>query len=531
MFNDMMTYPFSSWGESLDESEKMSASRKLAEETGYPVDLFPPVLRDVIVALVRDVDAPLDLIAGTVLSAVSLACQAFVEIQFPDGRVKPCSLYNLVLADSGERKSTIYSLVMAPLFDFEKSDKIDSEEKFAEYNAELQVWNIQIKLATKEINEKIRAGEDFASEKESLKILNMIKPKPPRKMKLIYTDTTPEAMQRGLYDNIPWAGLMSDEASVFFEGRAKNNLGFLNELWDGGSVDVERRGNNSFSVDDCKFTMLLMVQNDIFVRYFKRYGNRASGSGFLSRFLVSFIPPSQVRRLSSQSDVNSQELKNFHDRINEILSGFKVDINNDKMGRQRLVLSSRAQVDLENFYRKVEQEILLNRQYNAIKASLMKLPENALRIAGLLQYFYEKESKEISADNFSCAIRLAGYYGNNTLSLFWTTFATPEQDIEVVYAWLKLKLQVPSIFGDMIPNINDEVIKDSDRELGDNQEKELKLERIKKVDIQRGINKLYLRQDGSRLNKAIKRLEDEGKILITRDKNSNGRVTEWIYLQ
>ncbi|CAI1931376.1 YfjI family protein [Serratia fonticola] len=528
MFNDMMTYPFRPWGESLDESEKMSSSRKLAEETGYPVDLFPPVLRDVIVALVRDVDAPLDLIAGTVLSAVSLACQAFVEIQFPDGRVKPCSLYNLVLADSGERKSTIYSLVMAPFFNFEKNDKVDSEEKFAEYNSDLQVWNIQIKLATKEINEKIRTGENYASEKDSLKILNLIKPKPPRKMKLIYTDTTPEAMQRGLYDNIPWAGLMSDEASVFFEGRAKNNLGFLNELWDGGSVDVERRGNNSFSVEDCNFTMLLMVQNDIFIRYFKRYGNRATGSGFLSRFLISFIPPSQVRRLSSRNDVNSTELKYFHNRVNKVLSGLKSGINKKKNERKRLTLSPGAQIELNSFYRKVEQEISNHRQYNAIKASLMKLPENALRIAGLLQYFHDQTKKEISTDIFLCAMNLAGYYGNNTINLFWTTFATPEQDAEVVYAWLRGKLPAPKIFEGMFSDVNPEA---KDSELDKEQENEPDMNCIKRADIQRYISKGYLRKDGSRLNAAIKRLEDESKIWVKREKNHNGRMTEYIYLQ
>jgi hypothetical protein len=188
------------------------------------------------------------------------------------------------LANSGERKSTIFSLVMKPFFEFEKQDKYNREEKVAEYNTEMEVWNIRRKTITKLINQKIKKGESYTSEQEELKILNMTKPVMPRKMKLIYTDTTPEAMQRGLYDNIPWAGLASDEASVFFEGRDKNNLGFLNELWDGAMVDVERRGENSFSVDDSRFTMLLMVQHDIFKQYFKRHGTKAAGSGFFVSF-------------------------------------------------------------------------------------------------------------------------------------------------------------------------------------------------------------------------------------------------------
>jgi hypothetical protein len=488
------------------------------------------VLRDVIVALVRDVDAPIELIAGTVLSAVSLACQALIEIQTPDGRVKPCSLYNLVLADSGERKSTIYSLVMAPFLDFEKNGNIDNEEDFSEYNADLQIWNVQNKLIVREINKKIKEGKDYESEKEDLKILNMTKPRPPKRMKLIYADTTPEAMQRGLHDNIPWAGLMSDEASVFFEGRAKNNLGFLNELWDGASVDIERRGNNSFSVDDCRFTMLLMVQNDIFSRYFKRYGNKATGSGFLSRFLISFIPPSQVRRLSTQNNVNGLELKCFHERINKILSHLNTYVNKKGKERKKLTLSPDAQRELEGFYRKVEYEISQHHQYNAIKASLIKLPENTLRIAGLLQYFHNENENEIHVDVFICAMALAGFYGNKTIDLFWTVFATPEQDVEYVYAWLKGKLFTPNTPYYPVVNEDRRETTSYDNWRNGPPSKHSNENRIKKVDIQRLIGKRHLRE-GGRLNKAITRLEEENRIWIERKKNYNGRVTEWIYLQ
>lgn len=524
MFNGDKSYPTRPWGETLNESERMAPSRKLAENTGYPVDLFPPVLRDVIVALFRDVDAPLDLISGTILSAVSLACQSFIEVQLPDGRIKPCSLYNIILANSGERKSTIFSLVMKPFFEFERNDKFNREEKVADYNAEMEVWNIKRKAIVKLINKKITKGEECSYELEELKILNMTKPAMPRKMKLIYTDTTPEALQRGLYDNIPWAGLASDEASVFFEGRAKNNLGFLNELWDGAMVDVERRGENSFSVDDNRFTILLMVQHDIFKQYFKRHGNKATGSGFLSRFLISFISPSPVRSLSSLGNVNSTELNIFHSRINEILSNLNPNINVHKKTRRTIGLSSDAQFELDKFYRKVEQEIINNHQHNAIKSMLMKLPENALRIAALLQYFHNSDALEISTEFFVCATYLAGYYGNITVKLFWTEFATEEQDALVVYNWLKKVLRKPETLTNMF-NENEGNSNDNN---GHGVEGE---DFIKRVDIQRSIGSRALRNDGYRLNIALKRLEENSRISVRREKNLNGRISEYIYLQ
>jgi len=62
--------------------------------------------------------------------------------------------------------------------------------------------------------------EDYEYEEYELQEHGSTQPVKPRKIKLIYSDTTPEALQYGIYENSPSAGLMSDEASVFFTGRA-----------------------------------------------------------------------------------------------------------------------------------------------------------------------------------------------------------------------------------------------------------------------------------------------------------------------
>ena len=525
MFNDKMSYPFRTWGEQLEEAEKMSLSRELAKNTGYPVDSLPPVLRDVITALCRDISAPIELITGTVLSAVSLACQAFIEIQFPDGRIKPCSLYNLVIADSGERKSTIYSLVMKPFLEFEKTEKKNYSDALLIHNAQMLMWNATNKSVLRKLTQKIGDGEDCQSEQDELKKLALNQPLPPKKIKLIYTDTTPEAMQRGLYDNIPTAGLMSDEASVFFEGRAKNNLGFLNELWDGAPVDIERRSQKSFSIDDAHFTMLLMVQYDVFIQYFKKHGRKAAGSGFLSRFLISFIPSSVTPRLSSSNIANSKELVCFHEQINILLLNLKEQLQKGSKPKT-LKLTTNAQTELEAFYRKIEDEISTHPKNNAIKALLMKLAENALRLAGLLHYFQYRDENEISRDTLLCAIYFAGIYGNQAMILFSTELATPEQDAEYVYNWLKRELSNMKNIGGIFANMPD----DLDDATENNQNEIPEIDFVIKSHMRRSISSSHLRNNG-RLNAALKFLEEEDRIWIDRQRNTDGSVTEKIYLK
>ncbi|EBS5227899.1 DUF3987 domain-containing protein [Salmonella enterica subsp. enterica serovar Pomona] len=566
MFRENIEYPWwaTQWGERPEgDPKKLHSANDIYEATKYPAHLLPEVLRNVVVALTKDVDAPIELISGTVLSAVSLACQGFVDVQFPDGRTKPCSLYNLVLADSGERKSTIHSLVMKPFLDFEKEDKTAWDRAYANYNADMLIWDAQNKTLLRKINQKINKGENFQTERSKLAHLSSQKPILPKRIKFIYTDTTPEAMQRGLYDNIPSAGYISAEASMFFEGRAKNNLGFLNELWDGAQVDVERRSKESFSVLNARFSMLLLVQNDIFIQYFKKYGRKATGSGFLSRFLISVVERGQFRRLSSSYDVNSKDLSFFHKRINEFLllikeryeyGSLKIDESRaacekideedesddiDKEGDIEdelianelkpdiLTLSQNSQRELERFYRDIEIAAYKFRDNNTIKAWILKLAENTVRIAGLLQYFTDSNKREISDEIFECAMHIAEYYANKTIHLFLTTFASPEQDAECVYNWIKSKI---SEFNNGIGSIFLNQDNDSDSSAEDNQQIEPIVDHIKKSYMRRHISHIHLR-NSARLNAAVKLLEEEEKIWIKKQPNSNGSVTEKIYLR
>ncbi|EBX1352549.1 DUF3987 domain-containing protein [Salmonella enterica subsp. enterica serovar Okatie] len=566
MFRENIEYPWwaTQWGERPEgDTKKLHSANDIYESTKYPAHLLPEILRNVVVTLTKDVDAPIELISGTILSAVSLACQGFVDVQFPDGRTKPCSLYNLVLADSGERKSTIHSLVMKPFLDFEKEDKTAWDRAYANYNADMLIWDAQNKTLLRKINQKINKGESFQTERSKLAHLSSQKPILPKRMKFIYTDTTPEAMQRGLYDNIPSAGYISAEASMFFEGRAKNNLGFLNELWDGAQVDVERRSKESFSVLNARFSMLLLVQNDIFIQYFKKYGSKATGSGFLSRFLISVVERGQFRRLSSSYDVNSKDLSLFHKRINEFLllikdryeyGSLKIDESgaecekideeeeNDDIDKEDniedelmanelkpdiLTLSQNSQRELERFYRDIEIAAYKFRDNNTIKAWILKLAENTVRIAGLLQYFTDSNKREISDEIFECARHIAEYYANKTIHLFLTTFASPEQDAECVYNWIKSKISdLNNGVGSVFLNKNN----DSDSSIEDNQQIEPIIDYIKKSYMRRHISHVHLRNSG-RLNVAVKLLEEEERIWIKRQQNPNGSITEKIYLK
>lgn len=465
----------------------------------YPIQEFPDSLSNVIQALSIDIEAPVELIAGTVLSAVSLACQTFIEVKFPDGRIKPVSIFNLILANSGERKSTIYNLLMKPFFDFEKKDKKEYGVLLNEHEAEMITWNIKKKAILKSISKKAARYDDCENETEILRNHIVNKPSEPKRMKLIYSDTTPEAMQRGLHDNISSAGLMSDEASVFFDGRAKNNLGFLNQLWDGASFDIQRRNQKSFSVDSGRFTMLLMVQPEVFLKYFKMHGVIANDIGFLARFIISPTTSNQGNRRSLYNDVNNNSLNVFHVRISDILSKLRGFVEGNEQSKI-IELSSQAQFLLQKYQCESEQKIKNHSNDNAISYYLSKAPENVVRIAALFHYFESGANGEISVDTLKRAISIVQFHVEKTIYLLSATVSTPEQDAECVYNWLVKRLGTPGLTQNFIA----------------------------KAFVRRLIHK-HLRNSG-RLNAAIKILLKEDRIWIKLHENPNGSVSEMIHL-
>ena len=69
---------------------------------GFPIGVLPAQLREVVLSVHEDTQAPVSLIFASVLSAMSLGCQDLVDITRPDGKRHPINLYLLTLADSGE---------------------------------------------------------------------------------------------------------------------------------------------------------------------------------------------------------------------------------------------------------------------------------------------------------------------------------------------------------------------------------------------------------------------------------------------
>lgn len=461
--------------------------------TDFSKLVLPPLFEKVIETIQAITHAPAELIAGTQLSVISLACQAAVEFEHSDGRRSPVSLYSVVLAESGERKTAVLNYFLKPVLEFQKKQLKNYEEVMNIYEADLQAWGAIKKVLVRQIRKKIELGEENTFEQEQLRQHYILKPKQPKRPKLLYSDATPEAIIQGLVESIGTSGLVSDEGGVIFNGRAMGNTPLFNQLWDGGNVDVERKGHH-LSIDGVRLMALIISQKNEFVLFRKKHGARAEGNGFFARCLWSVTSSTQGKR-THQPDVRVETsvLDEFYKRVEDLLE-------QTLLGTTPSVLrfSVEAEHRFAQYQNEIEQRILTEKlNHDALPGILSKLPENAVRFATLIHYFYEFEGDEINVGTLNHIFLIMEYYYQQAVNILTSSMSSEEDDANSLYNWLR-------------------------------NGRFFNCTCVVKSEIRRYAP--YQLRNGVRFNKALKYLEETGQVYLERNKNSNGAISQMVYI-
>ncbi|MBN5417380.1 DUF3987 domain-containing protein [Serratia marcescens] len=409
--------------------------------SSYPVEAFSPMLQDVIRSLHADTQIPIELIGNTVLAAASLACQSHVEvIPFHMTTAEPCSLFLLTIAESGEGKSTINKKVMEPFYTFSEKIKLEYLEHFADYKRQHKLWKVRERVFAKMLQKAIEKGRDGQREADQLETHTRIEPTKPNYPNMLYEDATPKTLIQGLSE-YPVAGLLSDEAIIFFKGYTKNNLGLLNKAWDGGMYSYRRPDGEIHEIKAC-LTLSLMVQPNVFNDYLEKNGDIAKGSGFLSRVLFA-NPVSTISRRHGNGDhsESSKALKTLHDRIMQLLEKQRADFYN-KLTEKRLLTLCDEAVALQRRQRdEIERKMVEGQEWTHIRDIASKAGANTLRLAAILTFIQGGESNKISVETFEGASKIISWHLNQASLLFYPVSERYqfEQDVYELFSWLKNK--------------------------------------------------------------------------------------------
>jgi len=253
--------------------------------------------------------------------------------------------------------------------------------------------------------------------------------------RLIYTDTTPEALMQGLHENGKSAALVHDEFGLFAQGHMGRQLPFLNTLWSGDDFFVDRKKTDCFVLKGASLTCFLQAQPGVWFKFLDEKGEEARNNGFLSRALICYPNSTQGTRFENTiSQPATSNLTWFYDRCRRSL---------EKENAQVFRFSPETQlryIEIKNWF---ENQINTGYIYHAARDFASKAPEHLARICAVMQAFLGEDQDEITSEVFDCALGLVNYYGNQFLKHITEIRNHLQIDVDLLElsSWIRFELE------------------------------------------------------------------------------------------
>ncbi|NDU87149.1 MAG: DUF3987 domain-containing protein [Ferrovum sp.] len=407
----------------------------------YPIDALPRTIKDAVDEVVGFVKAPVAMVASSALAALSLAAQSHGDVKRAEKLTGPTGLFLLTIAESGERKSTCDGFFTQVIKDYEDAQAEAHRPILKKYDADVKSWESKYSGIRDKIRQQAKEKKPTTAEEAALRELEQDKPEPPRIPRLLYSDITPEEQAYSLAKKWPSGGVVSAEAGIVFgsHGMGKDsvmrNLGLLNQLWDGGTVQIDRRTSESFKVKGARLTMALQVQEATIRDFLDRSGELARGTGFLARFLVAWPQSTQGLRPFTESPANWPRLAEFNRRIAALLERPAPVDEDGALTPPMLTMTREAKAAWVDFHNEIEGELASGGELADVRDVASKSADNAARMAALFQMF--EGGGAISLAAFESASAIVAWHLYESRRFFGELALPPElADAGRVDAWL-----------------------------------------------------------------------------------------------
>lgn len=185
---------------SSDTYAPLPLQRSTTPPKPYPFDSLGLVAGVAARRIQEVVQAPDATCGQSVLAALSLCCQGFIDVEV-DGRIYPTSLFLLTVSDSGERKSAIDKIVLKPINNWQKQLVDQHKRQLGEHKDKFEIWKIRRNAAIKAVADNSGNGP-IELEPE---------PQSPCEGLMLCEEPTLEGLEQLLERGQPSVGIFSDE--------------------------------------------------------------------------------------------------------------------------------------------------------------------------------------------------------------------------------------------------------------------------------------------------------------------------------
>lgn len=411
--------------------------RKIPSAAHYPIDALGQLLGTVTRDIQRIVRAPDAICAQSVLAAAAWAVQGHANIEI-EGRLNPLSLFFCTVGATGERKTAVDDIALAPHLDYEKKLHYD-------YSDQQKKWE-RFKCAWEKSKTQALKGKTLQARQDELAALGELPPKPLQPL-LKITEPSYEGIYKLLMGGQPSVGLFTSEGGQFVGGHAMNQdnalktASGLSSLWDNGCADRVRSGDGASKLYGRRISIHLMLQPIVAEMLLS---NRVlAEQGLLSRFLMAW-PESTVgnRPYVTENPYSTPGHNAYTQRISEIWDR-ELPVSEGTLNEllpRRLKLSPEAKRQWIAYHDSVDRDASKGRRFEPIRGPANKAAEQALRIAGVLTLIADIEAREVDLPQLQAGIELAEFYLGEALRINEAGITDPDILLaEKTLQWFKEK--------------------------------------------------------------------------------------------
>ena len=368
----------------------------------FPVDALPDIIRRYVGAVAEHSQTAPDMAAVISLGVLAICLQGKYRVEGTPGYYEPLSLYTVVIAAPGERKSSVMRDMTKDLYEYEqefnqaRSAEIRDNRQMRE-SLERQIAGLQKKL---ERGENREAELELRGLQERLENTPELKP-----ARFFADDCSSEALTSLMAANGGVFSVISTEGGIFdiMAGRysSKANIDIWLKGHCGDAIYVDRMTRESECILHPALSAILSIQPSVLDEIMSN--TTMTGRGLIARFLYS-SPPSRIGGRTFRTPSVPPEVSAAYRSL--IFRLMALPATEEP---QTMYLSEKAFDLMADYFQ--EHERFLAGEGQVISDWASKYIGAVLRIAGLLHGADTKNGDcEIAVSTLQRAIRIGKYF-------------------------------------------------------------------------------------------------------------------------
>jgi len=385
----------------------------------FPIHAFPAAVENAAHEVQVNIGAPLEIVGAALLSSMSLATQLLHDVRMPHGQLRPTVLSQLVIAESGDRKSSVQKCVLRPFFEFDAHLTRDEVSR-ARNRSEHKIWEQKCRHLERKISKLEIANADAEAERAWLNELLRQAPGEAGSRRLIFENMSAAALYEALQGQSKSIAILSDEAEAVYSSHLFNTSSLLNKGWDSSEVlTLDRARGEAIVSRNPRVSSFLMIQPDIWTKVLSKRGQTLRASGYLARMLPVLASSLQGYRSPTPEAPSWVYLDAFHKEMEKKLHVYEAKLRSSgEVSHISLEFDFHAKNRLRDLSQGLEQHIAPGMPLFDTKDFASKAIENICRVAACLHCFSDYGGEVIGEEMVARAAGIVFWHGDQFKLIF-----------------------------------------------------------------------------------------------------------------